>query len=183
MAPASLFFIALIPSEPLKSALTGLKLGFAETYNCYHALKSPPHITLIPPFRLENEKSELTERILREVCNQTDAFNLIFDGFGCFKPGVIFVRPVESPFLVSFQNQLMNKWRNALGNITKEDGRPFHPHLTVAFKDLKPTMFRKAWEEYSTRSFIAEMTVNGLWLLKHDGKIWWEFKYFQFRGA
>ncbi|MFN6233029.1 MAG: 2'-5' RNA ligase family protein, partial [Microcystis sp.] len=47
----SLFFIALLPPPEVQEIATKIKVEFAEIYNSRAALKSPPHVTLQPPFR------------------------------------------------------------------------------------------------------------------------------------
>ncbi len=182
MKTASLYFVALIPPEPLKSIVTGLKMNFAHSFHSAHALRSPPHITLLPPFRAADNNLELIEKVLTAVCGETDAFSISIDGFGCFKPRVIYLRPVINQAFESLHRRLSENATTYIGNIVKGSGRPFHPHITLAFKDLKPEMFRKGWVEYKHKSFLAEMSVEGLWLLKHDGKKWQEYKYFHFEG-
>jgi 2'-5' RNA ligase len=53
MVEEKLYFIAIIPPQPYKEKIAGIKQSFAEIYHVSHALKSPPHITLIPPFKTE----------------------------------------------------------------------------------------------------------------------------------
>jgi 2'-5' RNA ligase len=44
------WFIAVIPPEDIQEAVTALKREAAARFESRHALKSPPHVTLIPPF-------------------------------------------------------------------------------------------------------------------------------------
>ena len=45
-----IFFIALLPPLKVQKYATKVKEHFAQQYNTKAALKSPPHITLQPPF-------------------------------------------------------------------------------------------------------------------------------------
>jgi 2'-5' RNA ligase len=49
---------------------------------------------------------------------------------------------------------------------------PFHPHLTVAFRDLKKPNYQLAWEEFKSKNFQAEFIADKITLLKHTGKVW-----------
>jgi 2'-5' RNA ligase len=60
----SLFFIALLPPLEVQEIATKIKLEFAEIYNSRAALKSPPHVTLQPPFRWNLEQLPDLERCL-----------------------------------------------------------------------------------------------------------------------
>ena len=48
----------------------------------------------------------------------------------------------------------------------------FHPHMTIAYRDLTPEMFSKAWEEYASKSFTADFEIDAFYLLQHDTKKW-----------
>ncbi|MDP5016367.1 MAG: 2'-5' RNA ligase family protein, partial [Dolichospermum sp.] len=46
----SRFFIALLPPQEIQEYANDIKHYFADKYACHSAKKSPPHITLQPPF-------------------------------------------------------------------------------------------------------------------------------------
>jgi hypothetical protein len=56
-------------------------------------------------------------------------------------------------------------------NILKQE-LEFRPHMTIAYRDLRPNLFKQAWKEYETRKYVAEFDVNSFHLLQHDGKAW-----------
>ncbi|MEM9078853.1 MAG: 2'-5' RNA ligase family protein, partial [Bacteroidota bacterium] len=51
-----LYFIAIIPPDPIFSFALQQKEYIAEYYNSKAALRSPPHITLHMPFRLKESR-------------------------------------------------------------------------------------------------------------------------------
>ena len=53
MNDKSLYFIAIIPPEKIRREIEELKKKISVAFNTKRALNSPPHITLIPPFRTE----------------------------------------------------------------------------------------------------------------------------------
>ena len=53
-----LYFIALIPPEPLKDQIQDIKLEVTEKFNSSHSLNAPPHITLLSPFRMDEEQED-----------------------------------------------------------------------------------------------------------------------------
>ena len=57
---------------------------------------------------------------------------------------------------------------------------PYHPHMTVAFRDLKKDVFPLAWAEFEKKEFNSAYEVNAFHLLKHDGKEWKLFKKIPF---
>ena len=62
--PTALYYIALLPPENIRQEVTALKEHAAEAFHSSKALNSPPHITLIPPFRIEiSREAELLKRV------------------------------------------------------------------------------------------------------------------------
>lgn len=62
---------------------------------------------------------------------------------------------------------------NSLGIVDERSkNRPFSPHVTVAFRDLKRQNFRKAWIEFENQPLEFEFLASHLTLLLHDGRRW-----------
>lgn len=167
----SLYFVAVIPPEPLREQVTKIKLEFAEKYQSRHGLKSPPHITIIPPFTApvqnENEIIDLLESYIQDQ----ESFEIKVKGYGAFKPRVIFLDIEDKSALVAIEKGLADQF-NAFTWYERRISKLFNPHLTLAHRDLSPQMFRKAWNKYKLESYKASFTVNRLYLLKHNGKFW-----------
>ena len=173
MAKLSRYFLALIPPEPIYSEVMELKAYFRNQYNCKAPLRSPAHITLQMPFLLsEKKETVLIEKLNEFVVNQ-EGFDLGLHGFGAFAPRVIFVDVVESRQLKVLQKALADFMRRGLNVFDANyKDRGFHPHMTIAFRDLKKALFPQAWAEFEDRPYQATFAVNSIWLLKHDGKQW-----------
>ncbi len=179
-----MYFVALVPPEPLRDQLTDLKSYFKEKYDSSKALNSPPHITLHMPFKWKEEKENRLAEVLGSFCQTAGSFNLLLNGFGAFAPRVIFIEPAENQALREMQKNLTKAMRLGLNIYNAEyKNRGFHPHLTLAFRDLKKQQFVEAWEEFQGRSFEADFTVSNISLLKHNGKLWEIFRDFPFGKA
>lgn len=170
--PLSLYFIALVPGNPLFEKIMQLKQEVSTKYNSDAALRSPPHITLYMPFRWKEEKENQLTKVLDTLAAKFSSFKLALDGYGCFAPRVIYITVKVHSGLVALQKEISlnaaQKW-----HIYEQRGsRPFHPHMTIAFRDLKKTTFNDAWAYYSGQSFAAHFSVKDVCLLKHDGKRW-----------
>jgi 2'-5' RNA ligase len=178
----NLYFIAVIPHEPLKESIRNLKLEIKETYNAQHALKSPAHITLQMPFKRENDfEPELTDVLVNFASKQTP-FKINLKNFACFTPRVIYI-DVENPVPVQHLHAgLKNQLTDKLGFAANEVTQKVTPHITLATRDLEAQQFYKAWPEYKTRKFNAEFNVKSIYLLKHNGKFWDIYKEFGFNN-
>lgn len=168
-----LFFIALLPPQDIQDQATEIKEYFAQNYKSKHALKSPPHITLQPPFEWSlNEVSALKE-CLRTFAQTQIPIPITLKGFGAFVPRVIYINVLKTPELLAVQKKLMTYLEESLGIVDQvSKTRPFSPHMTVAFKDLTRQKFRIAWNEFEHREFEHEFIASHLTLLIHEGKKW-----------
>lgn len=168
-----LYFIAIIPPSPAREDLQALKEYFKEEYNSKASLNSPPHITLHMPFRFSDKKRPILLKVLENVAADHSLFQLELKDFSAFTPRVIFADVVKNEVLMSLQKSVMKACRQDLKllNANYKD-QAYHPHVTLAFRDLKKPAFAEAWKEFETRKFEASFLVKHFCLLKHDGAQW-----------
>ncbi|HEX6914039.1 MAG TPA: 2'-5' RNA ligase family protein, partial [Chitinophagaceae bacterium] len=75
--------------------------------------------------------------------------------------------------LRQMQRDIVNSFRSFFPSISLTDKElEFHPHITVAYRDLDYRIFREAWEEYREKNFDADFEVDNFSLLQHDQKQW-----------
>lgn len=177
-----LFFIAIIPPDEIADAIRIYKEDMALRFHSKAALKSPVHITLHMPFRYPEKKLDNLEQLLTEFSADFAEFDIQLKNFGSFPPRVIFVNVQENNCLEALQNELLKQMRKNLnifnGNYKE---RVFHPHITIAFRDLKPREFKIAWEEYKNQSLLFDFSATKISLLKHDGNSWQVHKDFELK--
>jgi 2'-5' RNA ligase len=167
------FFIALLPPQAIQDQATEVKEYFAQNYKSKHALKSPPHITLQPPFEWLLDEVAMIEQCLKTFAQTQTPIPITLKGFGAFIPRVIYINVLKTPELLAVQKNLMNSLEELLGIVHQvSKTRPFSPHMTVAFSDLTQQNFRIAWNEFEHREFEHEFIVSHLTLLIHNGKKW-----------
>jgi len=176
------FFLALLPPQPIQDAANEIKQYFADRYASCAAFKSPPHITLQPPFLWDcHQLSQLADALQTFAATQSP-ITITLDGFAAFPPRVIFLHVIPSPELLTLQAQLITFVENTLGIRDYADrDRPFHPHLTVASRDLTPQNFKLAWDEFQGRSLSFNWTATDLTLLMHTGQQWIVQQQFPFQ--
>ena len=167
------YFLAIVPPSPVYEEAWKVKEYFRDNYHCKAPLRSPPHITLHMPFLWKEQKENKLIGLLGEVANEQKPFEVVLDGFGAFPPRVIYIKIKESQALSDFQKKLtkLTKRKLQLFNSSHKD-QPYHPHMTVAFRDLKKPFFLQAWKEFEAKSFTGTFEVDHFCLLKHDGKRW-----------
>jgi 2'-5' RNA ligase len=169
----SRYFIALIPPDPIRSELEHWKQFFKEEYQSKASLNSPPHITLHMPLVCPDKKLALLIHQLQGLASGYTPFAVNLKDFGAFPPRVIYVDVMPQALLFAFQKEVVRLVRQVL-HLPPTDYRNtgFHPHLTLAFRDLKKEAFQRAWEKFSLMNFEAEFMIDRVYLLRHNGKIW-----------
>ena len=173
------YFIAFIPPSPVWEEVQALKEHFHTNYHSKAALNSPPHITLHMPFRWKEEKEASMIERLKEFVKRFDPVKICLDNFGSFPPRVVFLNVVKSLELEAVQKEIQRfcKTQFNLFNANYRE-EPYHPHLTLAFRDLKKSAYQEAWNEFKSKEFKAEFMADKVALLKHDGKKWIVLKEF-----
>jgi 2'-5' RNA ligase len=175
------YLIAIIPPAPLYDEALRWKEYMRDHYNSKAALKSPPHITLHMPFEWKEEKQDKLIHALQKFSAGRPAFTIQLKNFNCFAPRVIFIDVVPQPLLQELAQALHRFCKEKLNlfNARYLD-KPFHPHLTIAFRDLKPALFQMAWGEIQDKEFEGAFAVDKISLLKHNGKVWESLQDFFF---
>ena len=171
--PVRRYFIAVLPPADVSTQARAIQTELSLQYQTLGALRSPPHVTLHMPFNWkERKEQELIER-LSGFTTQMKPFTVSLKNYGAFAPRVIYLNVIPSNELVKFQQELTRFCRINLNllNATPRD-LPYHPHLTLAFRDLKKQEFVKAWEVYRSRPYEADFVVNSIHLLRHEGNEW-----------
>ncbi|UXP34028.1 2'-5' RNA ligase family protein [Reichenbachiella agarivorans] len=179
MAKKNLYFLAIVPDQPLKDQVHELKLETAQRYGSKAALKSPPHITLHMPFQWRDDREEQLIEVLQSFRFDNYPIDIRLKGFGFFPPRVIFISVEENEALKELQKHLCDHIRRELNvfNATYKD-MGFHPHMTIAFRDLKKSVFPEAQRDFAQREFADTMKIDGFTLLKNTEKHWEEWMKF-----
>ena len=168
----NMYFIAIVAPGEIDQQILKCKNFFKEHYECTVALKSPAHITLIPPFWMKEDLENDLINSIKEFSITKNKFEITLKGFGAFKPKVIFADVVKSEPLndlhKSFSDFILHQNRFPV----KKDDRSFHPHVTLAARDLHKKAFQEAWEVFSKKKYEALWPVNGISLLRHNKKNW-----------
>jgi 2'-5' RNA ligase len=174
------YFLAIVPPSPVYEEALNQKEYLKDQYQSRASLNSPPHITLHMPFRWKAEKELMLIKKLEDFAGGFSPFRILLNNYDVFAPRVIFINVVKSPELDKLYLELKRFCKREL-NLFNADYKeqPFHPHITLAFRDLKKPHFERAWEEFSQREYSKSFIVGKVTLLKHNGKIWEVFKDFE----
>ena len=168
----NMYYIAIVAPEGINLQVLKWKTYFKDHFECSVALKSPAHITLIPPFWMNEESENELINSIKEFSITKNKFEITLKDFAAFKPKVIFVDVVKSEVLNGFYRSFADFIFSVNKFPIKKDDGPFHPHVTLATRDLYKKAFQEAWEIFSNKKYEAFWMVNGVSLLRHNKKNW-----------
>ncbi len=166
------YFIAIVPEGDVQQEATAIKHELLIHFNLKYALKSPAHITLKMPFRWNEKKEEVLIHKLEEFFKSYIPFDLDFAGVGRFGKRVIFIKVISSDTLLSLQSSLAKFCKTKLNQITELSDSAYHPHMTLAFKDLKEARFKEYYDFLKPLKFEKSISVQKIVLLKRIERRW-----------
>lgn len=168
----NMYFVAIVAPKEINQQVLKWKTYFKDHFECAVALRSPAHITIIPPFWMNEELENDLINSIREFSIAKTGFGITLKDFGAFKPKVVFVDVVKNKILdglyQSFAEFIFSQHKFPI----KKEYRPFDPHVTLATRDLYKKAFQEAWEFFSKKKYEAFWIVNGISLLRHNKKNW-----------
>ncbi|PBQ32064.1 2'-5' RNA ligase [Sphingobacteriaceae bacterium] len=172
------YFLAIVIPEPLFSEIEAIKQNLFEEHHLKGALRSPAHITLHRPFEWKEEReSELIQKV--SDFKFSVPFPLQIKNFAFFEPRVIYADVLKNELLYQLHAELTLYAKKELKLFNEsEDMRGFHPHITVAFRDLKKPKFYELQKTFESKKLEGTLEYTGFSLLKLE-KRWEEIKYFK----
>lgn len=166
------YFVALVPVGEIQEDATRLKQLLKSEFNLAYALKSPAHITIKMPFNWNEAKEDKLIELLGNFCNYQKAFEISLNGFGRFRQRVIYIDVTYSENLQILQKSLTSFAKTTLKQPLELSDRAFHPHMTLAFKDIKVSKFEEYWRFIKQQSFLHTYPVSHISLLKRIEGRW-----------
>ena len=161
-----LYFIAILPPEELRQRIDEIRKAVSLEHGVFSALKPPVHITLVPPFKLKTAMEKQLIQKLKSLCH-FDPFIQKLEDFDGFPEHTVFIRALKNTGI----STLYKKLKAGLKPYVEGSRNPFHPHLTIAYRDAKEA-YPQIMEQYQNRRFREEFLAAHFTLLKHDGKRW-----------
>jgi 2'-5' RNA ligase len=168
----NMYFVAVVLPEELNEKILEWKRHMYEKYKCCVGLKSPAHITIVPPFWMEAYKEEQLLSDVEAISREFRSFPMATNNFSAFRPRTIFVAVSPSDELARLKKASDDFFReNEFYNL-KIETRAFHPHITIATRDLFKKDFFEVWPYFAEKKFEKEWTASGLSVLRHNTKNW-----------
>jgi 2'-5' RNA ligase len=168
----NMYFIAIVLPNELDEKVLHWKKYMQEKYRCKVGLKSPAHITIVPPFWLEANMEEALLNDVDMVAKDLHPFLVHTNDFSAFKPRTIFIGVAKNPELDNLKRKADQHFADKEQYKIKIETRQFHPHITIATRDLFKKDFYESWPFFETQEFKEEWEANGLSVLRHNKRNW-----------
>lgn len=166
-----LYFWAIVAEGQLLNDLTLLKQLAADEFGSQRALRSPAHITLIRPIRLSPEKLATTRQFIQKIAAETNSFHIQLNGINGFPPRVVYVDVDLNPALNALQHDLMLAFQEHQ-LIKTSTVNIFHPHVTLAFRDLSADQYEPALRFFDKMNLNFTMSAHAITRLRHHPDGW-----------
>ncbi len=167
-----MYYLALVAPDEIDRQLMIWKNRMKDIYQSVIALRSPAHITLIPPFWMDAGLEEEMKLAIDSFSKIQQAAEIKLDGFSCFKPSTIFVNVIQHDWLINIKTDLEEVLITQKLFPLKKDSRTFHPHITIASRDLHKKQFEEAFPYFENKKYSAKWKPEGISLLRHNKKNW-----------
>jgi len=184
-APASLsarFFVALMLPPAVETYANSVIAELGDRYRTGTA-KAAPHITLQPPFLWDTEAKSIEAlcQELRAIAATHRPVSIHLDGFGAFRPRVLYINVGKTESLLNLQTGVAQHLEHQLNIVDPKANRGYSPHVTVASRNLSPALFRRIWAELQNRPVQFEFRCDRLTLLEYNEK-WYTHSAYAFAG-
>lgn len=166
-----LYFVAISIPEPISSEIRIFQQEMAEQFESSRQLKIPVHITLIPPFRFISDDDVIKgfEKATSKLIFRSD---IELNGFNQFREKVLFVSIEQNEELDETRSKIFERITDELSLQWPDYTSNFHPHITIANRDLSYKAFQKAWPIFRERTFSRRFNNIEIVLYKHVKGKW-----------
>jgi 2'-5' RNA ligase len=173
------YFLAVVIQQPLFDEIEHVKQQLFIEHGLKGALRSPAHITLHRPFEWKEQKESILVEKLTTFKFQKN-ITIELNDFSFFEPRVVFVDVKPNTEILQLHDSLKNFAKKELRLLNEaHDMRGFHPHVTVAFRDLKKPLFYELETQFKSKKLTGSFNCNSFCLLKLE-KNWEVLETFNF---
>ena len=121
----------------------------------------------------EDDKEEDVVAAFEDACSKVKKpKEIALNGFGEFRNKVLFVNVDQNEALSEMRKTILARMSKSLSLELPEHYKSFHPHVTIANRDLTRRAFLKAWPVFKDRPYEKTFNKVEVALYKHIDGIW-----------
>lgn len=188
--PEQTHFIGVLVPQELTDTLLNCRSWMNAEYGCRSGYGTPIHITLVPPFHLDEQYT--TKEVLHSLQTAVEKllissqkqnpdttshpifpFTARVNGFDAFGDRTIFAKVLPDEHWQPLRDEVLTSLLSACPGTTKKDARPFTPHLTVANRDIPEGASVAALEHFSELNLVSEFPVDTIAVFTRNRGTWY----------
>lgn len=166
------YFIALLAPTEIDQAVLSWKHDLRERYGCTVALKSPAHITLIPPYQMNPEMEPEVLGFLRQFTARQPMLPFSVSGFDHFGHRTIYLAVDKNPDLQHLYSLLRRQFGDQFPGFRLLLHKDFHPHITIANRDVPREAFAEILNNFQQLPYHAAGQFEAIALLRLEQGRW-----------
>ena len=172
--PQQTHFIGVLLPEDITLTLEDCRRYMNEVYGCKSGHGTPIHVTLVPPFRLQEEYStaDLISAIEKEVLPKGLGFTAHIDNFDAFGDRTLFANVIADDAWTKLRDETVKAILNACPGCTKKDKKNFQPHATVSNRDIPAGIMTKALQVMNEPKLAKDFPVDNITIFERKGNRW-----------
>ena len=172
--PQQTHFIGVLLPEDITLTLEDCRRYMNEVYGCKSGHGTPIHVTLVPPFRLQEEYStvDLIRAIEKEVLPKGLGFTAHIDNFDAFGDRTLFAKVVANEHWAKLRDETVQAILTTCPSCTKKDRKPFQPHATVSNRDIPQGVTAKALQVMNELKLVEDFPIDNITIFERKGNRW-----------
>ena len=171
-------FVGVLVNEELTDTLEECRSFMNQKYGCKSGHGTPIHVTLIPPFALDDcyTTQQLVETV-RYACDTLEGigklpFESSLEGFGSFAERTIFANVVTSESWTTLRDAVTKEVQASFPGCVKKSGKPFKAHISVANRDIPVGTTFEALKSLSEISLPSSFKVEAIAIFTKKNNRW-----------
>ncbi|MGP1576729.1 MAG: 2'-5' RNA ligase family protein [Treponema sp.] len=172
--PQQTHFIGILLPEDIIFTLENCRRYMHKTYGCKSGHGTPIHVTLVPPFRLQEcySTADLISAIEKEIVPKGFAFTAHIDNFDAFGDRTLFANVVGSDAWTKLRDETVKVLLNVCPYCIKKDTRAFQPHATVSNRDIPAGVMTMALRMMNELNLVRDFPVDNITVFERRGSKW-----------
>jgi 2'-5' RNA ligase len=139
----NLHYIALLPADDVSLQLRRYQAQAKARFGVCSAMRSLPHLTLIPPVRLDELQLTSIKSRLSSISAKTSGFYLASNGWDHFSQHCIYLSITTSEQLLDLNNNLELSFKHL---ICRRQEVNFTPHISLVTRDINHSKFAEIYQ-------------------------------------
>lgn len=174
--PQQTHFIGVLLPEDITLTLEDCRRYMNEAYGCKSGHGTPIHVTLVPPFHLDEKYStkDLLDAIEQNVLPKALGFTGRIENFDAFGDRTLFAKVITNGQWTKLRDETVKAVLNACPGCTKKDQRSFQPHCSVANRDVPAGVMTDALQVMNELNLVEDFPVDNITIFERKGSRWEE---------